>query len=199
MVRVFHREFAGRPIRVVWTLEEIGQPYELTTMTWEEGQSEEHRQRHPLQRVPVIGTDEGYVFESAAICLHLADSHPEAQLLPPLGSHERALAYQWACFAPAELEPPLIEGAIFADSDPERAAKARKRFYAAADAVAASLAGREHLLGERFSVADVLVSTVLSFTARANFPDGLAPALADYVGRMHERPAYKRALAQTSG
>lgn len=193
MVRVFHREHAGRPIRVVWTLEEIGEPYELTTMTWEEGQSEEHLARHPLRRVPVLGTDEGYVFESTAICLHLADRHPQAGLLPPSGTHERALAYQWACFAPAELEPPLIEGAIFGASDPERAAKARKRFYQAAEAVEAALDGEEHLAGGRFSVADVLVGTVLSFTARAGFPEGLPPRLDEYVTRLQQRRAYRRA------
>jgi glutathione S-transferase len=75
-MRVFHREHAGRPVRVVWTLEELGQPYELTVLTGDGGRSEEHRARHPLGRVPVLEDDEGFVFESAAICLHLADMHP---------------------------------------------------------------------------------------------------------------------------
>jgi glutathione S-transferase len=110
VLRVYHREHAGRPIRALWTLEEIGAPYELTLMSWEEGSGEEHRARHPLGRVPVLEDDEGFVFESTAICLHLADLHPQAGLLPPLGTHERALAYQWSCFAPAELEPPLHRG-----------------------------------------------------------------------------------------
>jgi glutathione S-transferase len=135
VLRVYHREYAGRPIRALWTLEEIGAPYELTLMSWEEGSAEEHRARHPLGRVPVLEDDEGYVFESTAICLHLADLHPQAELLPPPGTHERALAYQWSCFAPAELEPPLIEAAIFRGSDPARAAKARGHFVAAAGAM----------------------------------------------------------------
>ena len=81
VLRVYHREYAGRPIRALWTLEEIGAPYELTLMNWEEGSGEEHRARHPLGRVPVLEDDEGYVFESTAICLHLADLHPQAELL----------------------------------------------------------------------------------------------------------------------
>src|SRR5258708_18099098 len=108
-MRVYHREHAGRPIRVAWTLEELGEPYELVVMDWEEGRGEEHRKRHPNCRVPVLEDDEGYVFESAAICMHLADMHPQAELIPELGSHDRALVYQWCCFAPAELEPHLIE------------------------------------------------------------------------------------------
>src|SRR5262249_52737471 len=159
MVRVFHREYAGRPLRVVWTLEELGQSYDLVVMSYEEGRSAEHLARHPLARVPVIEDDEGCVFESAAICLHLADLHPEVGLMPPLGVHGRALAYQWSIFAPAELEPPLIEAAIFAETQPERAKKARDRFAVAAEAVGKSLDSDEYLVGGRFTVADVLISS----------------------------------------
>jgi len=114
MLRVFHREHTGRPLRVLWTLEELGEPYDLTIMSWEQGSDEEHRARHPLGRVPVVQDDEGFVFESTAICLHLADLHPQAGLIAAPGTHDRALAYQWSCFAPAELEPSLVEAAIFA-------------------------------------------------------------------------------------
>lgn len=193
VLRIYHREYAGRPIRALWTLEEIGAPYELTLMSPEEGSGEEHRTRHPLGRVPVLEDDEGFVFESTAICLHLADLHPQAGLLPPVGTHERALAYQWSCFAPAELEPPLIEAAIFAEADPDRAAKARGRFVAAADAVANALAGREYLVGERFGVADVLVGSALFMPERAGFPEAVSQDLKAYVARLRERPSYQRA------
>jgi glutathione S-transferase len=106
--------------------------------------------------------------------------------------------YQWSCFAPGELEPPLIEAAIFAQAQPDRAAKARKRFGAAADAVEASLDGDAYLVGGRFSVADVLVSTALSFTTRAGFGDDLKPGLKDYVARLQERPAFQAALKRAS-
>jgi len=199
MLHVFHREHAGRPLRVVWTLEELGLPYELTVMDWEEGQSEEHRARHPMRRVPVLAEEGGYVFESAAICLHLADMHLDAGLIAPLGSHERALVYQWCSFGPAELEPWLIEAATWGERDPERAAAARKRFWKGAAAVEEALGSREHVVGEGFTVADVMLSSVLGFTARAGLPEALPEPLADYVTRMRERPAYKRAAERTSG
>jgi glutathione S-transferase len=199
MLRVFHREHAGRPIRVVWTLEELGRPYELTIMSTEEGRSEEHRARHPLGRVPVLEDDEGFVFESAAICLHLADSDPRADLIPALGTHERALVYQWTCFAPVEMEPPLIESARQAERDPERAASARERFDRAAAAVASALGAREYLVADRFSVADVLVGTTLGFTTRIGIASDLPENLQSYVARLRERPAYERAVARTSG
>src|SRR6516162_9599458 len=86
-MRVFHRERAGCPLRVLWMLEELGEPYELIVMTREEGRGADHRGRHPLGRVPAIEDDEGVVFESAAICLHLGDRHPESGLLPAPGTH----------------------------------------------------------------------------------------------------------------
>jgi glutathione S-transferase len=180
-------------MRALWMLEEIGAPYEITLMCGEEGSGEEHRARHPLGRVPVLEDDEGFVFESTAICLHLADLHPQAGLLPPVGTHERALAYQWSCFAPAELEPPLIEAAIFREADPDRAAKALERFVAAAGAVAGALAGSEYIVGGRFGVADVLVGTALFIPERAGFPEEVSEHLKAYVARLRERPAYLRA------
>lgn len=198
-MRVFHRERAGRPLRILWTLEEVGEPYELTVMSAEEGRGEDHLKRHPLGRVPVLEDDEGFLFESTALCLHLGDLHPEAGLVPALGTHDRALVYQWACFAPAELEPALFETWSQAKRDPERAALARERFDAAAGAVESALDGEEHLVGGRFSVADVLVGTTLLFTTRAGFSEELAPTLKDYMGRLTERPAFRRAAARTFG
>jgi glutathione S-transferase len=198
-MRVIHREHAGRPIRVAWVLEELGEPYEVTRMTFEESRSDEHLARHPLGRVPVLEHDGGFVFESAAICLHLSDLHPGAGLVPGLGTHERALVYQWAVFGPAEMEPPLVEAAVYGQTDPERAAGARERFDAAAGAIADALGGNEFLVGDRFTVADVLIGSVLSFPIRAGFADILPDSMQDYVGRLSQRPAYQRADARTSG
>jgi glutathione S-transferase len=179
-------------------LEEIAEPYELTIMDWEQGSGEEHRSRHPLGRVPVVQFDGGYVFESTAICLHLADLYPDAGLIGALGTHARALAYQWSIFAPAELEPPLIEAAIFAEADSERAGKARGRFFRAANAVTQSLNDGDYLVERSFGVADVLVSTAFSFAKRANFPEPFPPVLDNYMARLFERPAYQRALERAS-
>ncbi len=199
MLRIYHRERAGRPIRIVWVLEEIGAPYELKVMDREEGRGEKHLVRHPLGRVPVLEDEEGFVFESAALCLHVADMHPEAELIPPLGSHSRALVYQWVCFAPGEIEPPLLEIWQARDRDPEHAAKEKKRFFAAASAVEAALGNAEFLVDGRFSVADVMVATALMFTPLVGLDDQLTPALNDYLDHMRERPAYQRALKQTYG
>src|SRR5881227_560918 len=98
-----------RSIRVLWMLEEIGKEYDLTQIAGAERRSAEHLRRHPLGRVPALELGDGTtMFESAAICLQLADLNPGAGLIPPLGSSERALVYQWVIFAMAELEAPLF-------------------------------------------------------------------------------------------
>jgi glutathione S-transferase len=84
-LRVYHRAGAGRPIRVVWALEEVGAEYEFVTITAEEGRGAERRARHPLGRVPVLEDEQGPMFESTALVFHVAEAYPEAGLLPPPG------------------------------------------------------------------------------------------------------------------
>ncbi len=73
MMRVYHVP-GSRSTRVLWMLEEIGAPYELTVMTREDRKTADHIIRHPLGRVPVVEFDDGRrLLESAAICIQLAD------------------------------------------------------------------------------------------------------------------------------
>ena len=198
-MRVYHRQRAGRPLRTIWMLEEVGEPYELTVIDREEGKAPEHLARHPLGRVPVLEDDEGCLFESAAICMQIGDLNPDSGLMPELGTHERGLVYQWAVYAPAELEPPLFESWMQAEKDAGRAAAARTRFDAAAAVVLGALEGKEHLVGDALTVADVMVGTAILFTTRAGFADELPQPLKDYTARLAERPAFGRALERTFG
>lgn len=197
-MHIYHREYAGRPIRIAWTLEELGVPYGMTTLSREESKNAEHLARHPLGKVPVLEVEGEHVFESAAICLHLADLHPRGGLAPEPGTPARAQLYQWCVYSPAELEPPLIEAAVYAQSDPERGAAARSRFEAAVLPIADALGEGEFLVGESFTVADVLVGSTLGWTVRAGFPEAIPASLQDYVERLTGRAAYKRALERTS-
>ena len=110
-LRVYNRVGAGRPIRVVWALEEVGADYELVTITAEEGRSASYRARHPLGRVPVLEDEQGPMFESTALVFHVAEQYPEVGLLPPPATHERTVVQGWSIFAMTELEAPAIESA----------------------------------------------------------------------------------------
>jgi glutathione S-transferase len=188
--RLYHREGAGRPRRVRWAFEEAGAPYDLVVMTQEEGKGEEHARRHPLGRVPVLETDEGLLFESAALCLHVADLNPQAELIPPPGTFERGQVYQWSIFAMTELEPTLIR-AYRARRDGEASATAEERLDKAWAAIAAALDGHDYIAGP-FTIADVVVGGVLESARRFDLlPDD--PKILAYLERLDARPAKQKA------
>lgn len=180
---------------MAWALEEAGASYEVVRLAMEETHGEEHRRRHPLGRVPVLEADEDFLFESAALCLQVADSFPQSGLIAAPGSHERALAYQWTLFAMTELEPAVIEAYRNRESDPERSQAAMERFLLAAGAVDDALDGRDYLIGEDFTVADLIVASVLAISRRFDDPELLPPRAGAHLARMEERPARVRAYA----
>jgi glutathione S-transferase len=193
--RLYQRQGAGRPPRVRWTLEEAGVSYEYVVMDAEEGHGPEHAERHPLGRVPVLETEDGLLFESAALCLHIADSNPDANLIAPLGSRERAQIYQWIFFTMTELEQTMLRWGIARHKeDAEGAASAEKRMAKVATALEAGLDGNHYLVGNRFTVADIVLGGVLE-TARQYhlFPD--SPVLLAYLERLDERPAKQLAYS----
>ncbi len=181
-----------RSSRALWLLAEIGAPCELVRLAPEERRGAEHRARHPLGRVPALELDDGTVmFESAAICLQLADLHPDAGLTAPLGSAERALIYQWVLFAVTELEGPLFRW-IREAGESEAEPPSRERFAEAAAALQTALESRAWLLGDRFTVADVMCASVLGGAhSRGMLTDW--PGLQSYVERGEARPAFIQA------
>ena len=197
MLRLFHRERAGRPLRVRWALEEAGADYDYVVMTQEEGEGPEHQARHPLGRVPVLETDDGLLFESAALCLQIADLHPDAKLIPPPGTYERGLVYEWTVFAMSELEPAVIRTyAAVRDDDAERTASAQERLTDRFVALERALEGQNFITGERFTIADVVVGGVL-VTARRTDLLPQSPNVNAYLERLDARPAKQRAYDTT--
>ncbi len=200
-MRLYHQP-RSRSARVLWLAEEAGAPIDVVVIEREQKFTDDYRKMHPLCRAPAYIEDGGPVFESAALCLHLADRHPEAGLIAEPGSHERALQYQWSFFAMTELEAPLMDVArqLWADSgepDAEIVEAARARFARGVEVVEAALAGGDHLVGDGFSVADILVGGVLSF-ARASETAELPPGIVPYLDGLEARPARQRAYTRTA-
>ena len=133
------------------------------------------------------------MFESAAICLQLADQNPDAALIGPIGSTQRGLVYQWVVFAVSELEAPLFRW-IRELGEGVTASPAHDRFNEAATAMQSALAGGDWLVDDRFSVADVMCASVLQ-GAYARELLRPWPGLEGYVQRSEARPAYARAAA----
>ncbi len=190
-----------RATRPRWLLEELGVPFELVRLDPAKGETRTaaHLLRHPLGHVPALEDGEVRIFESAAICLYLADKYPEKKLVPPLGSLPRALCYQWIFFAVTELEPPLSAVAMQmrkpeAERDAAIVAQEKERFGKAAAALEPVFAKKLFLLGTDLSVADVIAGTILLRSKSLGILPDL-PAVDAYLARLEERPARQRANA----
>ena len=181
--------------RVVWMLEELGEPYELVILGDRASRlaDREHMARHPMGRVPVLEDDDGPVFESGAICLYVADKYPQAGLLPPPGTHERGLVYQWSFFAYTELQGRAMQ--VRLAGSPEAAEVPAKALREAVDAVDQAIEGKDFLVGDRFSVADLLVANALGSARRFGGIE-LPPHAARYLTALESRPARQRADAR---
>jgi glutathione S-transferase len=186
-----------RSNRPRWLLEELGVPYQLVRLDPKAGdtRSDEHTSRHPLQHVPVLDTADGSLFESAALVLHIADLH--GQFIPAVGTYERGLVYQWLFFAMTELEPACVT--YFAEKvkkktpTSELALEAKRKLNQAAKVVNAELTTREWMVPSGFSVADIVLGSVVWWANRMGALEDV-PNVVSYVARIVARPAYQRAV-----
>ena len=190
----------SRSVRPRWLLEELGVPYETVTLSLSDGsvKTAEYLKTHPHGAVPALEDDGITMFESAAICLYLADKYADKKLAPPVGSKERAAYYQWIVYTMATLEPPVLQVFLNTVQLPEeqRSAKVaeegRKKFKEVAAVLTKALEGKQYLLGDQFTAADVMIGSTIGWASFMGLLEGF-PVLQQYVQRLMQRPAYQRA------
>ncbi|MCP3986574.1 MAG: hypothetical protein GY723_19495 [bacterium] len=88
--------------------EETGADFELVLVDRSaRGQKDpDYLRLNPNGRIPTLVDGDLVLFEAAAICMHIADRHPEAMLIPPLRSDERSHFYKWLVFLTNTVQPP---------------------------------------------------------------------------------------------
>jgi glutathione S-transferase len=175
-----------------WTLLECGLEFKSVSGP-QVLHSEELCRVNPMGKVPAVLIDGEPLFEAAAICTYLADLVPEKGLVAPSGTRERALHLQWTSFALTEMEAYLWSNARNTFVLPkEQRIKAlfeqnNAAFQHAAGVLEKVFADREYLVGNRFSVTDILVGFTLNWGKGAGLL-GDAPRLQAYLARLKERP-----------
>lgn len=189
--------------RARWMLEELAVPHELVRLdvTKKQNREPEYLALNPTGHVPTLVTDDGgAIYESAAILLWLGDRYPDKGLAPTVDSHERGAYLQWMIYAMVSLERhvELYGNHIGRLPEEERvpsvAASAREAFIANARIVDAALDGKQYLVGDRFTAADLEMSSVLGWGRLAGLLAEM-PRLEEYVRRCVSRPAAKRSRA----
>ena len=184
-------------------LEEIGAPYRLEYVDRSENaqKSDAYVALNPNGRIPVLVDGDLILYEAAAICLHLADRHPDAELAPPVGSEARAHLYKWLMWLTntVQTECLVYHYAHRHTADPAGVpsvkAAAEERLNAMFDQVDEALADRPYLIGDRFSLCDPYLLMVCRFARSTTRPPRTLPRLGPYLDRIAERPAVTRAFA----
>jgi glutathione S-transferase len=186
---------ASRAHRTVWMLKELGIEFRHVPTPFTDGSTRtpQFLAINPNGRVPVLDDDGFIVVESMAINLYLARKHGGA--LAPDGLREEAQALQWSFWVVTEVEKPLLfaaaNRALFAPGarDEEQAQMAMIKLDRPFKVLDAHLAARAHLLGERFTVADLNVATVMDLAPQCGIDLSPWPCLHEWHLRCLARPA----------
>ena len=186
----------ARDMRVRWALEEVGQPYDVRLVSFEEMKQPAHLALHPFGQIPTYEEDDLVLFESGAIILHLAERH--AGLLPD-DANARARAISWMFAALNTVEPPIVERSMigllerdetwYAQRLPAVEGRLRKRLGELSRRL-----GDADWLDGAFSAGDLMMVSVLLRSKSSGILDEY-PNLSAYVARGGARPAYQRAFA----
>ena len=186
----------ARDMRVRWALEEVGQPYDVRLLSFEEMKAPAHLALNPFGQIPTYEEGDLALFESGAIILHIAERHPG--LLPDDPS-ARMRAIGWMFAALNSVEPPIVElGAAMLMEREQPWYEARRpivvqRVRGRLDPLAARLGDADWLDGA-FSAGDLMMVTVLRRLGASGILETY-PTLSAYVARAEARPAYQRAFA----
>lgn len=187
-------------------LEELGIPFELKLVDRKVNahQSPEYLKLNPNGKIPVLVDGELVLYETAAICLHLADTHPQAQLAPALGTTQRAQFYKWLMWLSNTLqaEMPLYFYSERWANDGAGAAvvklHAERRIESMIDQLEAEFArhGGPWLLGATYSLLDPYALMLCRWTRGMSRPARTLPQLGAYLQRVLARPAIQRAFTR---
>ena len=186
-------------------LEEIGVPYQrvLIDRMQNAHKTPDYLRLNPNGLIPVLVDGDLVLYETAAICLHLCDTHPEASLVPPVGTAERAHFYKWLMWLTNTLQATML-AYFYADRSvapgnaagaAEVKAQAEIKIGTMLDQLDAELArhGGPWFAGEQYSALDAYVLTMCRWTRNFSSPAARTrPQLGPYLQRVLARPAVQR-------
>jgi len=178
-------------------LRESGTPFDLEQVNNQEKKTKsgtDYWTINPKGQVPVLELDNGErLTEGPVIVQYIADKKPESGLVPPCGTPERYRVQEWLNFTTSELHKSF--GPIFRPTTPDAfkdisRANLGKRF----DWIDQQLAGKQYLMGDKFSIADAYMFTVMRWSPRVNIDISKWPNIKAYVDRVAARPKVQEAL-----
>jgi glutathione S-transferase len=186
----------SRAFRVLWMLEELGQPFEHVPAA---PRSADVVAFNPAGKVPVLIADGVPITDSTAIIQFLADRH--GALTHPAGSIDRARQDSLTQFLLDEFDAPLWMAARHSFILPEEIRigaikdSLKWEFARSQQTLVQRIGAGPFVMGDRMTVPDIVLAHCLGWAIAARFEIG-EPPLSDYLARMRARPAYGRAAAR---
>jgi glutathione S-transferase len=173
-----------------WMLEETGQPYDTVALGFGlPMRTPDFLALNPMGKIPVVTYGPHVVTECAAICTWLAETFPEAGLMPD----DRARFYRWMFWAAGPLETAITNTALgLIPPADRRGMVGYGNFDLVIDTLEALVGGPDYICGPRFSAADVYIGSQIGWGLMfKTLPD--RPAFQAYWARIKDRPAHLRA------
>ena len=190
----------SRAFRTLWMAKELGLDYEQIKIDFATGETRTpaHLALNPNGHVPVIDDDGFVLWESMAINLYLAKKYGAGSLYPT-SLEDEARAWQWSFWGMTEVERPVLTAlfnrALLAENkrDAEAADAAEKQLVQPLRVLDGALAQSANLLGVDFTVADLNVTSILSWARPAQIDLSPFPEVAKWLQICAERPAARAA------
>ena len=191
MVTLYYHPYS-RASSVVWMLEEVGVDYELRFVDFLAGahKAPDFLQMNPMGKLPTLEDGNLVVTESAAIGLYLADRYAAGRLAPPIEDAKRGTYYRWSLFAPSVIEPGATARAY--QWQGKESTVGWGNYDAMLISMESAIKDNEFILGDNFSMADVIFGGTIRFMLQFKMIDA-RPTFTSYVKRLEQRPALRRA------
>ncbi len=187
---------SGNGYKVRLVLRQLGLPYELVELDIKHGatRTPEFLKKNPNGRIPLLEIPgRGYLAESHAIIAYLA----EGSALVPTDPLDRARMWQWMCFEQYSLEPNIGTARFWLASQGkteaelgEKLEEKRRNGHAALAVLEQGLAGREFLVGDRYSLADIALYAYTHVAPEGGFALDAYPAIRGWCARIAAQPGH---------
>lgn len=186
----------SRALRCLWAARELGVPYNNEPVHFTKTrESADLVKANPNARIPAIDDNGFTLYESMAINLYLAKKHGAGHEIALRSLEEEALAMQWSFWVMTEIEKPLLTIMLsalgMAPADDATLAQCRSALDRPLGVLEAHLADRTWLLGDRFTIADLNVASVLVWARGAKLDMTAFPKVAAWLKACMSRPAFK--------
>ena len=201
-MKLYHCKDA-RSLRALWTLEEMGLDYELVNMEFPPRFTQPgYLDINPMGTVPTLVDGTVTLTESSAMCQYLAEKYGPTELGLDVSDPQYGEYLNWLYRSDATLTFPQTLVLRYTRLEPEErrvpqvVADYTQWYYSRLRSVEMALEGRDYLLGDHFTVADIAVGYAVFLGVSLGLDEKYKPNTKAYLARLMARPAFQRARAK---